>query len=293
MKTGITTLRDRIINEILGKQDESFRWGFEEKNARERPEYKYYAPNFRSTLWTLVLLAELKAPVDLPQIEPGMQLISKHFYDPEAGIFRLPGGSHFPIPCLNGNLIYLHSYFEPDQSASLEQTIRFFKEHQRFDDGGFKTPKTYPYCANSSCYGKHSCYWGVTKLLKGISFIPKTQRSREAQQLIEDCIEFVLQHEVCFSSHHKENFLQREIDKLAFPNFYKSDLLEILWLLEREGVHEGRMTRALEVLRSKRKEDGCWELEKAVNTIVSSGEKDSANAFITERASEVLEHYGF
>jgi hypothetical protein len=58
-------------------------------------------------------------------------------------------------------------------------------------------------------------------------------------------------------------------------------------------VHEGRMTRALEVLRSKRKEDGCWELEKAVNTIVSSGEKDSANAFITERASEVLEQYGF
>jgi len=277
MDTEITDIRKHAIEKILAKQDDSFRWGFDEKQARERPDYPdylYYSPNFKSSLWTLLLLADIKAPVDIPQIKPSIRLITERFYDPEHGVFRLPGMSHFPIPCLNGNMIYLHHYFETSHSETLDQTIGFFAAYQRFDDGDFKTPKTYPYCSNNSCYGKHTCYWGVTKLLKAI------------------CIDFVLQHEVCFRSHHRDKFLHHDIDKLTFPNFYKSDFLEILWLLAREEVHDGRMSRALELLRSKMQDGGFWELEKSMNIIVSIGQKDCANAFIMERANEVLDYYG-
>jgi len=272
-------------------QDSSFRWGFNERQARERPEYIYYSPNFKSTLWTLVLLADLKAPTELPRVKSSLRLISGHFYDPEHAIFGFRDRSHFPIPCLNGNMIYLHHYFEMPQAESMERTIAFFDAHQRFDDGDFKTPKSYPICGNSHCYGRHSCYWGVTKLLKGISFIPQNQRSEAAQRLIGKCIDFVLHHELCFRSRRREQFLHRDIEPLTFPNFYKSDFLEILWLLAREGVHDRRMSRALDLLRSRMKEGGYWELEKSLNTIVSSGQKDSANAFITERAAEVMAFY--
>jgi hypothetical protein len=288
----MTELRKEIVEKILGKQDDSFRWGFDEKQARERPEYLYYSPNFKSSLWTLLLLADIKAPVELPQVQACLRLISEHFYDPEHGVFRLPGMNHFPIPCLNGNMLYLHHYFESAHSEIICNTIGFFSDYQRFDDGDFKTPKTYPYGSNTACYGKHSCYSGVTKLLKGISFIPKTKRSQEAQRSIENCIDFVLRHEVCFGSHHKDKFIQRDIEKLTFPNFYRSDFLEILWLLAREDVHDRRMSRALALLRSRMKEGSSWELEKSMNTIVSIGQKGCANAFITERASEVLDHYG-
>ena len=293
MEAEITELRKQTIEAILAEQDDSFRWGFDEKQARERPEYVYYAPNFRSTLWTLLLLADLRAPSDLPQAKASLRLISEHFYAPEHGVFRLPGMSHFPIPCLNGNMIHLHQYFEMPDPERVEKTIDFFAATQRFDDGDFKTPKSYPYCANTSCYGKHTCYRGVTKLLKGISFIPKSQRSRAAQQMIANCIEFVLLHEVCFSSHKKDKFLHGDIDKLTFPNFYKSDFLEILWLLAREDVHDERMDRALRLLRSKQKDDGTWQLEKAQNIIGSTGQAGCANAFITERANEVLALYGY
>jgi hypothetical protein len=292
MDAQIADLRNQIIEKILDKQDASFRWGFDPKKARERPEYLYYSPNYKSTLWTLVLLADLKAPVDLPQVAPSIRLIAERFYDPEGGVFKLPGDTRFPIPCLNGNMLYLHHYFGISDSEMLDKTIGFFAAYQRFDDGGFKTPKIYPYCGNIYCYGKHTCYWGVTKLLKGISFIPKTQRTQEAQQLIENCIDFVLHHEVCFSSHHSGVFLHRDISKLTFPNFYKSDFLELLWLLAREGVRDRRTSPALELLRSRMKGGGAWELEKPMNTIVSIGQKDCANAFITERAIEVLDYYG-
>jgi hypothetical protein len=292
MDTVVSDLRKHTIERVLAKQDSSFRWGFNQKLARERPDHLYYSPNFKSTLWTLVLLADINAPVGIPQVKPSMRLITKRFYDPEHGIFRLPGMSHFPIPCLNGNMIYLHHYFQPSHSKALDKAIGFFAAYQRFDDGDFNTPKSYPYCSNTSCYGKHTCYWGVTKLLKGISFIPKNQRTKEAKQLIENCIEFVLHHEVCFRSHKRDDFLHRDIGKLTFPNFYKSDFLEILWLLAREKVHDRRISRALTSLRSKMKGGGFWKLEKAMNTIVSVGEKDCANAFITERATQVLDYYG-
>lgn len=291
MQPEITKIREETIEKILAKQDGSFRWGFDEKQACERPEYLYYSPNFKSTLWTLVLLADLQAPVDSPQIKSSIQLIHEHFYAPEHGIFKLPSMSHFPIPCLNGNMIYLHQYFETNNSVLLDKTIAFFAAHQRFDDGDFKTPKTYPYFSNTSCYGKHTCYWGVIKLLKGISFIPKDQRSKDAQRLIEDCIEYVLHHEVCFSSNHKERLLNPDIEKLAFPNFYKSDVLEILWLLAREEVRDSRISRALALLRSRQQADGSWQLEKSLNTIVSMGDKGSANPFISARVNEVLDYY--
>jgi hypothetical protein len=153
-------IRKHTIEKILAKQDDAFRWGFDEKQARERPEYLYYSPNFKSTLWTLLLLADLKAPADIPQIKPSLRLITERFYDPEHEIFRLPAMSHFPIPCLNGNMIYLHHYFETSHVETLDKTIGFFAAYQRFDDGDFKTPKSYPYCSNISCYGNHTCYWG-------------------------------------------------------------------------------------------------------------------------------------
>jgi len=291
-KMEIIELRKRLVKKILAKQDEHFRWGFDEKLAQERPEYLHYWPKYKSTLWTLLLLADIQAPVDIPQIEPSIQLITERFYKPEQGVFRLLDDSHSPIPCLNGIIIYLHYYFETSFSNKLEETINFFDTYQRFDDGDFKTPESYPYLSNTSCYGKHTCYWGVCKLLKGISFIPKEKRANRTTHLLENCIEFVLLHEVCFSSHNKDRFLHRDIDKLTFPSI-RSDYLELLWLLAREGVQDKRTMRAVELLRSKMKEDGGWELEKPIyNLTASVGQKDRTNAFITERAMEVLEYYG-
>ena len=291
MNAEITEFRKHIIEKILLKQDDLFQWGFNKKQARERPEYIYYSPNFKSTLWTLLLLADIKAPVDILQIKPSIRLVTERFYDPEHGIFRLPGNIRFPIPCLNGNMIYLHQYFDTSCSEILDKTIGFFASYQRFDDGNFRTPQSFPYCSNIYCYGKHTCFWGVTKLLKGISFIPRIQRTVEAQQLIENCIDFVLHHEVCFRSRDRDKFLHHDIGKLTFPNFYKSDFLELLWLLAREGVHDRKMSRSLELLRTRMKDGDYWELEKPMNILVSIGQKDSANAFITERAAGVLDYY--
>ena len=292
METDVTALRERTIEKILAAQDSAGRWGYDPKQAREQPQYLYYSPNYRSTLWTLVLLADLQAPPDLPQARPALEWVCGQFYDSQHGIFRLPQESHFPIPCLNGNMLYLLHYFETARPEIVEPTVSFFAAYQRFDDGGFKTPAAYPYGSNKSCYGSHTCYWGATKLLKGLSFIPGPRRSADARRLLEACIEFVLRHEVCFGSRHPERLLHRDSGLLAFPNFYKSDFLELLWLLAREGVRDRRLERALDLLRSRRSPDGGWAADKSLNTVVSTGQKGSPNPFLTERAGAVLAFYG-
>ncbi len=87
------------------------------------------------------------------------------------GIYSLKE-DHFPIPCLNGNMLYLDGYFNNKPDEKSIRFLEFFCNNQRFDDGKYEAPKN-QFCKNTSCYGKHTCYWGVIKLLKGISFIPK------------------------------------------------------------------------------------------------------------------------
>ena len=291
MDTDITRIRKQLVDKILSKQDTHYRWGFDKTLALERPLLTYYEPIYKATLWTLILLADIKAPTRNPQIDRALQLITDHFYDQEHGIFTL-GKGHFPVPCLNGNMLYLHYYFKGQTTKITDKVIEFFNQYQRFDDGDFKTPKQYPYCSNKSCYGKHTCYWGIIKLLKGLSFIPEEQRSNNARELLQKCIDFVLLHEVCYSSHQRDQFLHKMIARLTFPNLYRGDFLEILWLLTRVGVRGVEMSRAVELLISRQNEDGSWDLEHPMHSlIISVGRKGRANLFVTERALEVLDYW--
>jgi hypothetical protein len=291
MDIGSNELRECTINKILEKQDRESRWAFDVQVAREQPELIYYWPKYRSTLWTLLLLADLKAPFNNRQIDRSLHLVTDLLFDKTTKIFSL-GTGHFPFPCLNGNILYLHFYFKKPYTKTIDSTITFFNSYQRFDDGDFKTPKTFPYYSNTACYGKHTCYWGVISLLRGLSFIPKSQRTKNAKYLLEKCIDFVLCHEVCFSSHKKEELIHSDIGALSFPNLVKADYLEILWLLARERIKDRKLSRALKLLQSKMNDNGYWELERPVpNLIVSMGRKGFTNEFITERAHEVLGYY--
>ena len=289
MEPGMPEIRKQLVAKILAKQDQQFRWGFDEQAARERPELTYYWPKYKATLWTLLLLADIQAPVNNSQIDRSFDIVADHFFDKTNAIFSLGEGGHFPIPCLNGNMLYLHFYLHRPYNQKIDGIIDFFNSYQRFDDGAFKTPRSFPYFSNTACYGKHTCYWGIIKLLKGLSFIPASQRTPNAGRLIGNCIDFIMQHEVCFRSHARDEFITPGISELTFPNLWWDDFLEILWLLSREAIKDKKISRALELLRSKRQADGSWALEHPVpNLIVSMGRKGCANAFITERAEEVL-----
>lgn len=276
---------------ILAQQDANGCWNVLSADDKHYPHLNYYVPNFKSTLWTLVTLADIKTPVRNKALHRPLQIMSDHFFDKSTGIYTI-GKSHFPIPCLNGNMLYLHGYFRLHNRVVTNHLIDFFNQYQRFDDGDFKTPSSFPYCSNRSCYGKHTCYWGVIKLLKGLSFIPHARRSRSARELAQKCIDFILLHEVCYSSHNRAEYIAKSIPYLTFPNMYRADFLEILWLLKRERVHSPKMSKALERLKNKQKADMSWILERPNKDLLVPLHRSAlGNALVTERAGEVSRYY--
>lgn len=278
-----------LIEAIMNLQDENGCWNVFSENDKNFSKFNYYEPNYKSTLWTLVFLAEMEVDPKNDRLLKPLKTISNHFWNEELGIYSL-GKSHFPIPCLNGNMLYLHAYFDFDKEK-IEKIIEFFLEYQRFDDGDFCTPKSFPYFSNKSCYGNHSCYWGVCKLFKGLVFIPVEERSEKANKLIKKCIDFILLHEVCYSSHNKTEFLHTNIKRITFPNMYQSDFLELLWLLKKENIISPKLSRVLEYLREKRKNDGFWQVEKIPKDLIIPFSKKDAKKIINKRAKEVIEFY--
>lgn len=276
-----------LIEKIFKAQDSKGLWKTLSPSDHYYPDYQHYVPNFKASLWTLILLADLQVDKNEVRVRKALTEIKDQFYDADHGIFTLKE-DHFPIPCLNGNIVYLDAYFNKTPDPRCLKALDFFAQYQRFDDGCYEEPKN-KYCANTSCYGKHSCYWGIVKLLKGISFVPTKFRSQNVEVLKQKCVDFILRHEVCFSSHHPERIMIEKLDLLTFPNMYKSDFLEILWLLKREKVHSEAMDKALRLLQSKQQHNGSWQLEREINNmVVSIGKKNTPNAFITQRALEVI-----
>ena len=292
--TGTLKELEKILtSKIMALQDENGCWNVVREGDKyfTIPAFHYYVPNFKSTLWTLVFLADIQTDIENKSFLKPLEVITNHFFDKESGICSI-GKSHFPIPCLNGNMLYLHNYFNSGNVSVVDSIVDFFAEYQRFDDGDFKSPSSFPYRSNRSCYGKHTCYWGVIKLLKGLSFIPVNKRSENAKMLIKKCIDFVLLHEVCFSSHNLSQYIHPSIQSLSFPNMYHGDFLEILCLLKREQVNSIHMNRALDLLREIMKPDSTWEIEHPLkNLIIPFGNKNYGNEFITRRAKEVMDYY--
>lgn len=287
----IDNFQDIITSTVVELQDGNGCWLALDPGDKDYPNLKHYAPIYSATLWTMILLADIQADPNCFNWERPLKAMTNHFLDDNNNIFSI-GKSHFPIPCLNGNMLYLYGFFKKQNDQIINSVVDFFSRHQRFDDGDFKTPTTFPYHANRSCYGAHTCYWGVIKLLKGLSFIPVENRTANANKLIKKCIEFVLLHEVCFSSHNKTEFLHTNIKKLTFPNMYQADFLEILWILKREKVHSAKMQRALDLLKHKEKPDNTWEIERQIQgMILPIGKKSFGNELVTRRASEVMEYY--
>ncbi|MCT4580550.1 MAG: hypothetical protein N4A35_03960 [Flavobacteriales bacterium] len=282
--------RQDIIDKIFAKRNNEGLWELLPENHKHYPDYLHYVPNYRATLWTLILLAELKCDPNDERIIHPLKTIQNHFYDQEHKIYTLKE-DHFPIPCLNGNMLFLDGYFNAQPNEKSLELLAFFSKYQRFDDGTYETPKN-RFCSNKSCYGKHTCYWGVVKLLKGISFIPKTYRTPSIQSLRSKCIDFILKHQVCYSSRNPEHIMIKKLDQLTFPNFYKGDFLEILWILKRENVRSEKLEPAIKLLKSKQRKDGQFELERTMNNMITSvGKINFPNPFITERATEVLNFY--
>jgi hypothetical protein len=100
----------KIAEKIFELQGDNGCWNYIDARVTQYPEFEHYTPKYKTTLWTLILLADIKHNRDEQRIKKPVKIIFDHFYDKKESIFCLKY-NHFPIPCLNGNMLYIYFYF--------------------------------------------------------------------------------------------------------------------------------------------------------------------------------------
>ena len=260
----------------------------------------YYTSKYKGTSWQLIVLAEHFADGADSRIRKACEFILEKAQDQESGGFsvhhaaKTGGGRHSEVvPCLTGNLVWslirLGFFDDPRVRKGVEWITRF----QRFDDGIPEAPAGWPYDKFEICWGSHTCHMGVVKSLKALSEIPADKRSGDVQAAIDKAVDYLLAHHIYKKSHDLNEVSKPGWLRFGFPLMYQTDVLEILDILTKLGVHDSRMAEAVEIVISKQDSQGRWKLANSFNESFSVPieEKGSPSRWITFKAMKVIKGY--
>jgi hypothetical protein len=288
-KKGI--MESGAVPAILAKQQPDGNW--EAANA-------FYTGKYRSTVWQLIILAEHAADAEDARIKRACEFILEHSQDRSTGGFayhtaeRTGGGrASEVIPCLTGNMIWSLRRLGYENDPRVRHGIEWLAKYLRFDDGETRPPEDWPYNRYEMCYGRHSCLMGVAKGLKALAEIPEASRSKEVKHCIDNAVEFLLKHHVFKRSHDPAKVSKPSWKKFGFPKMWQTDVVEILLILTKLGVHDKRMQEAVDLVISKQDEKGCWRLEDTFNGRfqVNIEAKGKRSKWVTLNALTLLKRY--
>jgi hypothetical protein len=137
------------------------------------------------------------------------------------------------------------------------------------------------------------CAWGALKVMRGFSRIQEDSRSPLVRNAIDVGISFLFSHDPAEADYpmgwsEKPN---RSWWKIGYPNFYISDILEILEVLSAFGYGgDDRLDAAYQLLIDKQDKQGKWPLEYTYNgkTWVDIEEKGKPSKWVTLRALRAI-----
>ncbi|MBT7991797.1 MAG: nitrogen fixation protein NifH [Anaerolineae bacterium] len=262
-----------------------------------------YNPKYRSTVWAVIMLAQLGASIRLDQrIERACQHLFENALT-KNGQFSVSGTPSSTADCLQGNLCsaMLDLGF---QDARLEKAFDWMARSvtgEGIAPMGTKKATLRYYagkCGPDFVCGANNklpCAWGAIKVMLAFSKLPQKQRTPLIEDAIEKGLEFLLgidpataTYPTGWSKKPSGNWW-----KFGFPVFYVTDLLQNIEALVRLGNGDDpRLTNALNIIREKQDKNGRWALEYtyAGKTWVDFGEKKMPNKWVTMRAAWVLKN---
>lgn len=263
-----------------------------------------YVPKYRSSVWSLMLLAQLGATVALDaRIELACRYLCAHALT-DQGQFTISGTPSSTADCLQGDLCVALldlGYHDP----RMEQAFDWMARSQTGDGVAPAGDRNAPlrYYASGKCgpgfacgsNNKLPCAWGAVKVMLAFSRLPPAQRTAVVDKAIRQGIDFLLgvdpadaTYPTGWSDSPSSNWW-----KLGFPVFYVTDLLQNVEALVRLGYGaDPRLARALAFIRSKQDAAGRWALEYDYTgkTWVDFGKKKQPNKWVTLRAAWVLKN---
>jgi hypothetical protein len=260
-----------------------------------------YLPKYRSTVWALVILAQLGASAKQDErIALACSYLLEHALAP-GGQFSSTGPPSGTADCLQGNMCWALTelgYDDPRLDLAYEWTARsvtgegLAPAHERGTPARFYAGKCGPLfrCGSNN---KMPCAWGGTKVMLAFSTLPKERRTPMIEDAIRQGVDFFFSVDPAEATYPSgwSNKPSGNWWKFGFPVFYVTDILQIVEALVRLGYGiDPRLSNALALIREKQDEEGRWPLEYSYTgkTWVEFGKKKEPNKWVTLRALRVL-----
>lgn len=286
------------IQNILRKQQSDGGYETEaiiKKYGRWEGEYGYI-PKYKASTWEALFLAQANLPPNEPHIQALGNYILKKVYNKQIG--------HFLIgPCLNGRMIWVLSKFGFGNRSEVRSNFKFFVKYQRFDDGDYTPSGKWTSSFGRFCWGKASCYAGVSEILRAMTVVPKTFWTPEAVEMKRQAIDFMLRHRVIhrrliagskgFAS--KSDYRLGKSDwllRFKTPNILP-DAIDNITSLLMLGVKDAALYDTIERIVAKRNSRNRFVVEYAPSNVYGRwGKVGEENKWITFRILRMLKLAG-
>lgn len=258
-----------------------------------------YSPKYRSTVWAIILLAQLGGSIDTdPRIEQACTYLLDHAYA-EGGYFTHSGAPGGTFDCLQGNLCW--ALLELGcQDLRLTQAFEWMARSQVGDGIAPKTdkdafPRYYAYKCGPGfvcgCNYDLPCAWGATKVMMAFSRLPKEQHTNLIDRAIQMGVEFLFSVDPTTAAWPYKETINNTWWKFGFPVFYNTDLLQVAEALTGLGFrNDPRLSGLIRLIESKADEQGRWKLEHDYKdkTWGNYGKKGQPNKWVTLRALRAI-----
>ncbi len=288
--------RQGPIATILGEMDKAGYW------VAPGPGYN---PKYRSTVWSIILLAQLGAATEEDKrIATACACLLDHALTP-GGQFTGSGAPSGTVDCLQGNLWWALlelGYDDPRLAGAFEWMARsvtgegIAPQHDRQAAVRYYAGKCGPTFA-CGANNKLPCAWGAVKVMLALGRWPAKRRTPLMKRAIKHGVDFLLNTDPARAEYPTGYSLKPSGDwwKFGFPVFYVTDLLQNVEALVSLGYgHDRRLANALAIIREKQDAEGRWSLEfdYGGKTWVDFGRKRQPNKWVTLRALRVLKAAG-
>ena len=260
-----------------------------------------YNPKYRSTVWAIILLAQLGASIkEDARIAQGCAYLLEHALTP-GGQFNISGTPSTTVDCLQGNLInsLLALGFE---YSRLEKAFDWMARTVTGEGLASSEERTAPVryyagkCGPNFACGANNrlpCAWGAVKVMLAFGKLPEARRPPLFERAIQQGVDFLFSvdpaeaaYPTGYSSKPSGNWW-----KFGFPVFYVTDLLQNIEALAALGYgNDPRLANAIQLLLKKQDAQGRWPMEYDYTgkTWVDFGPKKQPNKWVTLRALKLL-----
>jgi hypothetical protein len=303
LKNAKTAIKNsKIITRIDSKQNPDGSWG-----DPDSP----YLPKYKSSYWTVMLLASLGMDRSDPRIakacehlfrfqhrDGGFMSASKKNLEREYK-WRARRGRDLPpfeewlkkmlyeqqSSCLTGNMTAALIRFGYENDPHIEKALGWLVKVQNRDGGWL--------CPYWSAHAKdtHGCFYGTICPLEAFSELPQNKLTTAIKKTIQRGAEFLLMHRLFKADHHGFSVINRHWLQFSYPWFYGYNILRGLDVLTKLGYgKDERMKDALQIVKQKRQRDGTWSLDNTPSGRMQAniGTKAMPSKWITLIALRVL-----